>query len=83
MVFESNCHLSSTHDGGFTLSLFDSERLARKLYTNFYIVFGSIRTGLNPVFGSVADALSIRLLMYFTINILKGHEVVLLAFLLV
>ena len=54
-------HLSTTHGGGFTLSLFNVERQAGKLWIPIFIVFGLTRLGIEPESTvSVADALSTR-----------------------
>ena len=57
LVFESRCHLSTTHGGGFTLHLFNAERYARKLWVPIFIVFGLMRLGIEPNSTvSIADA---------------------------
>ena len=54
-------HLSTTHGGGFTLSLLIAERQAGKLWIPIFIVFGLTRPGIEPEStASVADALSTR-----------------------
>ena len=54
-------HLSTTRDGGFTLSFFIAERQAGKLWIPIFVVFGLTRPGIESrSSASVADALSTR-----------------------
>ena len=41
-------HLSTTHGGGFTLSVYTSKRQAGKLLIPIVIVFGLTRPGIEP-----------------------------------
>ena len=54
-------HLSTTHGGGFTLSLFNAERQAGKQWIPIFLVLGLTRPGIEPETTiSVADGLSTR-----------------------
>ena len=44
----TSCHLSTTHSGGFTLSLFNAEHQAGKLRIPIFLVFGLTRPGIEP-----------------------------------
>ena len=60
-------HMSTTHSGGFTLSLLIAERQAGKLCIPMFMVVGLTRPGIESVSSvAVADALSTRPLIGFT-----------------
>ena len=61
LVYESSCHLSTTHGRGFTLSLLIAERQAWKLSIPIFIVFGLTPPEIKPKSNvSVTDAVSTR-----------------------
>ena len=47
LVFETSCHLSTTLDGDFTLSLFNDEHSAVKQWISIFIVFGLTRSEIE------------------------------------